>query len=347
MRVGILTFHHAFNYGAFLQAEGLLGCLRGLGHGAEIIDYRNPALEATHERCIRYGWHPLRKLAGYKRRSRFIHALNGLKPGSLAHDASAIDWSRYDAVVYGSDEIWNYSSHVHRFDPVFFGAGTPTALRRIAYAPSLGELDWRQRQVPAEIPDLLSAYKNIAVRDTNAAQFVEHTTGHVPPIVVDPVFLHHRSELPTPRETRTPFVLVYGEIRDRAMAHACRNWSARLGCSTVSVGYRNPWCDRMVLESGPHDFLAWLKEAKAVLTTTFHGTMFSIKFQRPFATLRSETARRKFDPIIHQLGLAGRIVATADELTTLAPEIVWEQPGKILAQRTDESLGFLSNALSS
>ncbi|MFZ9937801.1 MAG: polysaccharide pyruvyl transferase family protein [Luteolibacter sp.] len=347
MRVGILTFHHAFNYGAFLQAEGLLGCLCNLGHKAEIVDYRNPALEATHERCIRYGWHPLHKLAGYRRRARFIDDLKDLKPGPLAHDPVSIDWSRYDALVYGSDEIWNYLSHVHRFDPVFFGGGAPASMKRIAYAPSLGELDWPQRQVPAEIPDLLSAYQDIAVRDTNAAQFVEKTTGHVPPIVVDPVFLHHRSELQTPRETRTPFVLVYGEIRDRAMAQACRDWSKRLGCNTVSVGYRNPWCDRMVLDAGPHDFLGWLAEARAVLTTTFHGTMFSIKFQKPFVTLRPPTARKKFDPIIQQLELGERIVATSDELTTLAPEIVWDQPGKILAQRTDESIGFLRNALSS
>lgn len=345
MRISIVTFHHAYNYGAFLQTEGLLGCLRELGHEAEIIDYRNPALEATHERCIRYGWHPLRKLAGYRRRARFIDSLNELNPGSLAHDETAIDWSRCDAVVYGSDEIWNYSSHVHRFDPVFFGGGTPSSLRRIAYAPSLGELDWRHQQVPAEVPDLLTTYSAISVRDLNSAQFVENAVGHVPPIVVDPVFLHHRVELPPHHETRRPFVLIYGEIRDRAMTEACRNWTARLGCSTLSVGYRNPWCDRMVLDSGPHDFLALLKDARAVLTTTFHGTMFSLKFQKPFATLRSSTSRKKFDPIIHQLGLGGRIVTTAGELLELPPEFDWDDPARVLHQRTDESIAFLRDTL--
>jgi hypothetical protein len=345
MRVGIITFHHAFNYGAFLQAEGLYCALADLGHQPEIVDYRNPALEATHERCIRYGWHPLRKLAGYQRRSAFIQCLAGLKRSRTAHTAEDIDWSRYDALVYGSDEVWNYASHVHRFDPIYFGGHLPAALRRVAYAPSMGELNVSKAPVPDDISGLLENFHAVGVRDSNTADFMEDMLGKRPPIVVDPVFLSHREDAIPDHSGGKPFVLIYGEIRNPVLANACKAWAARLGCQTISVGYRNPWATRMVLNEGPHEFLGWLRASSAVLTTTFHGTMFSIKFQKPFVTLRSPVSQKKFDPIIHELGLSRRIVTTSEELQSCSPKIDWEAPATTLKKRIAESIMFLRNSL--
>jgi hypothetical protein len=345
MRVGIITFQHAFNYGAFLQAEALHGRLAVLGHSPEIIDYRNPALEAMHERCIRYGWNPFRKRANLDRRRRFVEALRRLNCSPSINSPEAIDWSRYDAVVYGSDEVWNFSTHCHRFDPVYFGGGASAVSRRIAYAPSLGDLDWRTAAVPREIPDLLARFSGISVRDANAVAFVEKMTGRIPPVVVDPVFLHDWPDLPPIVRPGKPFVLIYGEIRDREAVNACKAWCSHRGWTTISVGYLNPWCDRVILNPGPHEFLAWLRASEAVLTTTFHGTMFSIKFHKPFATLRTPSARNKFDPILNQLGLGERLLNHPSQLLPLPSELEWQEPNRILNHRTEESIGFLGNAL--
>lgn len=45
MRVGILTFHRAHNYGAVLQCYALQKVLKNLGHEVQVIDYRQPYIE--------------------------------------------------------------------------------------------------------------------------------------------------------------------------------------------------------------------------------------------------------------------------------------------------------------
>lgn len=346
MRIGILTFHHAFNYGAFLQAEGLHGKLEQLGHESEIIDYRNPTLEAVHERCIRYGWNPISKRASLNRRKRFIESLSWLRLSPKSIRPEDTDYSRYDAVVYGSDEIWNYTSHVHRFDPVFFGGPTPESLRRVAYAPSLGELKWEQAPPPAEISPLLSRFSNIAVRDINTAAFVERVTSKKPEVVVDPVMLYHNTQAIPDRHLKQPHLLVYGEIRDEAQILASKALAKKLGCRTVSVGYRNRWCDRVELAEGPHEFLGWLRSARAVITTTFHGTMFSIKFGKPFVTLRKPGHCFKFDPLISQLDLQNRILTDAGSLTAAWFDDLPDTVQTKLQDRVESSISYLSKALS-
>ena len=345
MRIGIITFHHAFNYGAFLQAEGLYGHLRELGHEPEIIDYRHPALEAVHERCIRYGYHPFRKLAGYRRRSMFIRSLEPLQSSPRYTDAADIDWTRYDAVVYGSDEIWNHHSHAHGFEPAFFGGSSPDHLLRIAYAPSLGELNQAKYPFPKPASCLLSRYRHIAVRDKNTADFVERAIGTRPPIVVDPVFLHHHPVPPRESQLSQPYILVYGEIRGKEWISACVAYAKKRGCKTLSVGYRNSWCDKVILAAGPHDFLGWLQSATSVLTTTFHGTMFSIKFQKSFVTLRPESSRKKFDPLLSELGLTSRVVGTHQELGSDLPDIDWKTVSPALEGHVNASRAYLRSSL--
>ncbi len=345
MRVGIITFHHAYNYGAFLQAEGLYGHLRELGHEPEIVDYRHPGLEAMHERCIRYGLHPLRKLAGYRRRGMFIDAQASLDSSPRCNALEDVDWSKYDAVVYGSDEIWNFHSHVHGFEPAFFGGSTPDNLRRIAYAPSLGELEFESHALPSGLAALLARYHHIAVRDENAASLVQKAVGIRPVTVVDPVFLYNRPVVPAELRSSRPYMLVYGEVRGKEWISACLAYAKKHGCQTLSVGYRNPWCDKVILAAGPHDFLAWLSAAEQVLTTTFHGTMFSVKFQKPFLTLRPETSRKKFDPILRQLDLAERLLGSPTEMKSSLPAIDWPTVTDMLGKIVQKSSAYLRESL--
>lgn len=346
MKVGIITFHHAFNYGAFLQAAGLHGCLKDLGHEAEIIDYRNPKLEAVHEHCIRYGWHPLRKWAGRRRRSRFIQCLAGLTCCPLAHSSAEIDWSNYDAVIFGSDEIWNFVSHAHRHDPVFFGDGCPDPVAKIAYAPSLGELDGA-REIPPEISSALAAFHKIGVRDSNTAAFVKAAGGFVPTIVTDPVFLHDfHEDLPdislAPNE-----VLMYGQITDYGFIAGWKDYAKRHKLRAVSVGYYNSWCDRHVLQASPYEFVALLKSSRLVMTSTFHGTMFSIKYGIPFMTFRTGGAKRKFDPLLATLELESRILDEAPRNWEPFAEPLPVKALETMDRRVAESLVYLDGALRS
>lgn len=344
MKTGIITFHHAFNYGAYLQAYALQKHIEAEGHDCEIIDYRNAELENLHERCISHGLNPFKRFANRSRRSKFVSALAATGISSPARAASEIDWKRYDAVFYGADEIWNHHDHAHGFDPVYFGEGPPDFTRRFAYAPSLGQLAW-DHPAPAAIREQIGRFSRIAARDDNTARFVETMSGINPPIVLDPVFLWPFDELPAGPELKKQQVLVYGEFRDKLWIDSWKTFARKRNLETVSVGFHNKWCDRNMLAAGPFEFLSLLKSSRMILTSMFHGTMFAIKWNIPFATWRSHGARHKFDPLFSELNLEERLtfVPPEDWERLLMPLGVSVQ--QRLGERTEESKAVIRSFL--
>lgn len=341
MRVGIVTFHYARNYGAFLQARQLLNFIASLGHHAELVDYRNPSLEKMHRNAIyqgrRFWLVPARRI----RWNRFEHALALLPRSPVYRHANAIDWSRYDAVVYGSDEIWNFISHAHGFDPVYFGEGPPPGVRRIAYAPSLGELS-ADVALPGIISRHLDRFDAISARDDNTAQFIKRCTGDLPPCVVDPVLINGPKAV-HPRQHGD--LLVYGALNDPARINYIRTWMTRNARSSKSFFYRNGWCDQNKIAAGPDEFIAALKQASHVLTTTFHGTLLAIVHGVPFTTIRMADAVNKFAPVLDTLPLRKRLIVAGNEPVPVDDEIDYPVCHARLDAYASASRQFIQRAL--
>ena len=148
MKIGILTFHCAHNYGAVLQAYGLQEYLRSQGHETYIIDYRPGYLTRNYKAFnIRFWMASTPREIVYKLRyepflwkhrilrskafDRFIRNRFDLHP-YVRHT----NFSDFDAIFLGSDQIWNKTITGQRYDEVFFG-GNATC-RVIAYAASMG-----------------------------------------------------------------------------------------------------------------------------------------------------------------------------------------------------------------
>lgn len=144
MKVGILTFHCANNYGAVLQCYALQEYLRSLGHEAYVIDYRPDYVVRRYKVFSRRNWivrdfkktikklfsEPYLCIVRYKRNKRlesFIKNRYNLYPYSA-------DKSVFDAIVLGSDQIWNPNLTGKSFDEVFFGKDFHC--KKISYAAS-------------------------------------------------------------------------------------------------------------------------------------------------------------------------------------------------------------------
>lgn len=153
MKIGILTFHAAHNYGAVLQVQGLQEFLKMSGHEVEIIDYRPRYLTSVYAafsfptKLIR---HPLRALhllsrivqlpTRIKRRRGFEKFISQKLNLSREHfgEAGRVPAEKYDAIIFGSDQIWN-PDITHGGDSVFLGNfPAPAKTLKIAYAASAG-----------------------------------------------------------------------------------------------------------------------------------------------------------------------------------------------------------------
>ena len=173
MKIGILTFHYVHNFGAVLQAYGLLQYIKSLGLDVHVIDYRN-------NRMNRYWNSPKLLPISLKESltSNLMHIFGNLirlfiLPVKLKRKKIFNSFAKrrlnlgkvneyFDICVYGSDQIWGLS-HIED-DYIFLGSDEIKAKKRIAYAASAGETEKELVDSPT-IKELLNNFNAISVRE--------------------------------------------------------------------------------------------------------------------------------------------------------------------------------------
>lgn len=228
MKIGILTYHRAENYGALLQAYGLKIYLSSLGHDVSFVDYW-PEYHQKYHKILRmdkilYGslkeklvsiynvlfWGMFR----YRRRrnlQRFMHEHLGLTQNPLYSKDNDIV-KGYDCVVYGSDQIWRKQSQISDigFNSWYFGSDNIITPVKIAYAASMGQILCSEDD-NSYLIKYLGGFSHLSVREQDLKEKL-NTLGFHPELVCDPVFLLPKEEwrkIFSPQEYKEKYILVY------------------------------------------------------------------------------------------------------------------------------------------
>lgn len=372
MKTGLVTFYHIHHYGAALQAAATERAVETLGHECEIIDYfvnqdnalfRRPtglgsaaadahtalhyqALKTRYERFEQFSRDHLRISA-----HRYLSAAE-LRQAQLP----------YDAILSGSDQIWNPKIFPNgHFDPVFFGAFSDR--RKVAYAPSFG-IPKVPEDMEQELRSYLGAFSHLSVRERQGQAIVTEVTGQTVPVVLDPTLLLTAEQWSAAasrhmvaqggRQALTPqgYILCYCINRPGALAPYIQEFARRSGLPVVQLcGIRqkvHPKA-RCILDAGPAEFLELFENAAFVFTNSFHGTVFSTQFRVPFFTavspaeLADPESSRTFS-LLSRLGLSNRIVGqgSTDALET---PVDWDAVEPRLLAARSASLEYLRAAL--
>ena len=362
MKTGLVTFYHIHHYGALLQAYATEQAVERCGSECEIVDYyvnqnndlfRKPtglgSAAADVHTALHYG--PLK--ARYQRFETFskqylrisghrFESLEELKGAELP----------YDVILSGSDQIWNPKIFPDgRFDPVFFGAFSQR--RKIAYAPSFG-VPHVPESMEAELRGYLAEFSHISVRERQGQAIVEEVAGKTVPVVLDPTLLLDREEWSAiahpPAEQG--YILCYCISKPGALAPYIQRLAEETGLPVVQLcGIRQKVHPKAacVLDAGPSEFLGLFQNASYVCTNSFHGTVFSVQFQKPFFTavapseLAAPESSRTFS-ILSRLGLTERIIGTG-ATAGLDATIDWADVDRRLRAARQSSLDYLRAAL--
>ena len=373
MKTGILTFHAAYNYGAVLQAYALQEYLKKLGHEVEVIDYRPeylirgytvflfPRLRGVPlpRKILRLGYWGLRlprrlaeAPARIRRRAGFEKFISEKLQLSRERFAKGgrVPAENYDAIVFGSDQIWS-PNHTDGGDPVFLGDfPAPAGTLKIAYAASAGAAS----AALGENPLFAGALKNfdaISVREENLAASLQPKTPLKIETVLDPTMLVDRSvweKIAEPPALKEKYVLLYQIVHDPNAERIAREIAAQIGAKVVSLA---SYALRrgMLKEETPEQFVGWFKNAACTVTTSFHGTAFSLIFEKPLYYVgRGLAAENRPKQILRALGLESRYLrpgAPCPEFSEIDYARVNETRGGICALQA-RSRAFLESALS-
>jgi hypothetical protein len=306
LRLGVLTFHRCINYGSYWQARCLVEGLRALGHEAVLLDHHDPVIARKEHACALQPLLPVRSDRADRRRHaakvRAFAAAQARLPRSSPFPLSGPPEERFDAIVIGSDEVWNPSHPWYAGAGLFWGEGLEH-LPLIAHAASSGS---HVAPLPDDRAAALARFAAIAVRDRTTQAHVHAATGVVPSLVLDPC-LQFPPEPARPLR-RAPYALVYGHDFPDWAGPAVRGWAASHGLQLLSVGYRNAFADAQWLESGPGGFASAVTGAAAMVTTMFHGSVFALNARLPFAAIPSDYRATKLTDLTTLLGARRHLV---------------------------------------
>ena len=310
-RIGVLTFHRCINYGSYWQARCLVEGLRARGHEAELLDHECDTVTRAEWRCAfqpSLPEHtPRADFPLYKAKSRkFLQAFEELPLSPRFPLGDPGTMQGYDAVVVGSDEVWNFRHPWYGGKPIFFGSGLQTP-RLVSYAASFGNHDSSDGVHP-DYAARLGRFSHISVRDENSRQLVEGALGVDPTLVLDPCL-----QFPDPIQRKapaggSPYALVYGHGLPLWLRDATKRWSQRSRIPLVSIGYRNDFADTQWIDAGPEDFADAVAGASAVITNFFHGCVFALVNNTPFVSAPSAYRFNKVRDLAAALGAGHRLV---------------------------------------
>lgn len=302
MKIGILTFHDGLNHGAYLQAYATMRIIEQMGHKPIIINYKNREhwLQENVKPWMIYR-RPIRFLDHIGKHRAFSRDRGKLNMTAYTRKPSKILSMNFDAVVVGSDVVWNYK--VFGFDPLYFGK-LPARLK-IAYAPSFGWTNYGE-SIPDEVASGLKSFHHISARDINTAKIVESVTGKSPKLVLDPTLIHDfkDDELVTERIINLgKYALVYCYVSDPLAVRSITDFAKSRKLKLVSVGYRQPWCDKNLMDVGPMEWLNCFRYADHVVTSTFHGMIFSLKYQKTITYIHNDKAQNRIISLASATGI--------------------------------------------
>jgi hypothetical protein len=360
LRIGIFTYHFSDNFGAGLQAYGLRTWLQSQGVFAEFVNYhpshvesggkfrfsvRKSALKGNLKTAFLWVMRLKKQVFGDDKQkelfSEFQRNTLGVKGPKLASREEVAGFlaspeGQFDMLICGSDQIWAPSAQFG-IDPVYyldFGQSTPE-VKRVAYAPSFGRASLED-SVKQEATKYLSKFDALSGREKSGVALIERLSGKEVAWVPDPTIL---------LGDFTQFVDRHGDTvsEDQIFCYALRTSvgireAAELASSCYNVPISSPFNPHRrwreigaTIYPSPEQWVAHLAKSRCVVTNSFHGTVFSILFRKPFITVQLPGARAGLNErsrsLLSALGLEDRLVdgADADKVQKLldAP-IDWE-----------------------
>lgn len=320
MKTGILTFHRAGNYGAFLQAFALKTVVESFGTDAEFVDYwpegHSDAYRIFRPEAARGPKNFVREcgLAVYRFTKSCVFGCcrrKYLKVPSRPAFSTMLSLFGYsaDRIVYGSDQIWwkGRLTEGSGFDPVYFGEGVSADIRKIAYAPSVGIMNLDDSD-KTFLRCRLGNFSSLSAREASLSDLMTELSGREVPVVLDPVLLKtpdfwakHCRAVP-----RRRYVLCYTlsgneETISRAMDES-RGRGVRLILLNASMGSWHNLNFRSAFSS-PFDFVSLVRDAECVVTDSFHGVAFSLLFGRQFVMAGLKQNTERITSLLDRLGV--------------------------------------------
>lgn len=365
MTIGILTFLGVENCGALLQAYALSKVLKNMGNNVELIN-----LMSNNEKAKkRIGF--LKNKAFLARKIYYMFFPKSLKKRKKLFDSFRKDYlpifprerkvsedelktvcKKYECIVCGSDQVWSQDPKLYDKSDAYF-INFPFKGKKISYAASFGDnLDYAEINKKHILP-YIKKFNDVSVREVEAKNFLNNNNINCE-VSVDPTLLIDRSlwnKLAVLPNEKKEYILYFSVNSRKYSINIAKKLSKKTGLKVIELNpHPKSWNSGFIKKYGigPREFLGYIINAKYIVTNSFHGTVFSILFNKQFFAAFEEKngnlvkENRKYT-LIEKVGLKDCI---ATESTTLdlvkINKVDWNNVNKKIEKLRKESMDYLN-----
>lgn len=365
-----MTFNRSLNYGSAMQTFALWKAIESLGHETKVIDFEPMGQDKlyrvfdspTSARAVAKNLRALPFASQLRRRKAdFDSFLSGnveLTARRYAGEVPESVFAEFDAVVAGSDQIWNCKAVDFSVE---FLLPRGRGFRRVAYAPSLNGTSLAGVQGVAR---LLEGFDYLSAREESGSRDIEQILGNGRTVstVLDPTLLlgaegfrQAESDAEVPGE----YIFYYSVAFRRASLDYALNLAKVTGLPIISMFTCNGTYGAMIASRGkirfldytaPGDFIRLIDSATYVVSDSFHGTAFSVIFGKRFTAVRAivDGEPHHDHRMENLLGQVGLMDCVWEEGSAFSLPAEWDRDAasRRLNEIRSTSLEYLKRALS-
>lgn len=365
MEIGILTQPLTTNYGGILQNYAMQQVIKRLGHNATTIRIAHKWQNMTYReflyqypkyilayfiQCIKGNggefpetiWKWEKRVVGME---SFIANNIVTTPYVKGNEISMEDISKngIDTLLVGSDQVW-HAGLPYMINAYFCKFAKDSNIRRIAYSASFGFDRWRgTNEQTKEARDLIKQFGAVGVREEDGIEICRKTLGRNATWVLDPTMLLDIADyikLCRHEKVReSSFVFAY--ILD--MTEEKKNMAYRIakkrGCDVVFLDVK-----RVQAQDSIEKWLSNFRDSQYVVTDSYHGTVFSLIFQKEFVCIyNAERGNSRMESLKKLTGLKDRFVDPSSEVNF--SDINYKEVENRINSMKELSISFLRDAL--
>ena len=338
MKVGIITYHGAHNYGSALQTYALWNAVKNEGHNVEVINYRTLRQDDLYRlyskpnkimNIVRNAQSFVYKNDLVKHHCKFESFLSDnivLSDKEIRDKNELVELNHiYDCFICGSDQIWN--PNCIDFDSSYLLDFVSDKSKCFSYAPSIASncIDEKWKKC---FHDNLVLFSDLSIREDSGGKIISEITSRKVKTVLDPVFLlsdsywkNISSDSMSYAGIKSEYILCYfiGDIPGMRKYAKELGKKYKLPIIVININLRDLKMNCIKrYDCGPLDFVDLIYNAKIICTNSFHAISFSLLFDKEFHAFVDNThensAKSRITDILKTLNMECRLVDNCSEI---------------------------------
>lgn len=370
MKIAILTHTLSTNYGGLLQNYAMQTILRDLGHDTITLNHQDDIPAKT--KFLSIASRLLKRLSGGEIPLRvwptklekeiiaqntkpfiekYINTTSEFKMRSILEHAP----KDIEAIIVGSDQVWN-AHYIKPIEQFYLSDFRDAEIIRVAYAASFGMNSWLYTtEETSKCSELAKGFNAISVREDRGIEYCKDYLGVNAELVLDPTLLIGRSRYtsivesaklpPIPDKIMMTYVLDKSPEKMSIVDYVAQTLGLKVHSVMAGDHFKNVGSNQLekCIFPSVEEWLQGFMAAEFVVTDSFHGTVFSIIFNKPFiAILNKGRGSDRFTSLLNMINLTSRLVTSVDETkNALASNIDYKEVNRLLENKRAKSIEFL------